>query len=354
MSQPSASRPRSLYFLSRRISASTGSPWRRSASERSSASSRRSATSRYLRIVHLVPGRLERVEGVHGGRAVRVVEERQRGHGAHPRSGNGHELRTGAACRLRCPAGAGAMLRPRTIQAGVKGRPTVRTVALALLGAALVVVPSSAHAQEKIDGQYIVVLKDAASTTSVDRAKEKARDRGGRIQRESFGRVLKGFSAKLDSKALDGGQAGPGGGLRRAGPRRPAQTRRRPTRRGAWIGSTSATCRSARTYSYGNTGAGVKAYIIDTGIRTHAQRVRRPRDERLRRDRRRRGGRLQRPRHARRGHGRRQHVRRREGRVARRRARARLQRLGLDVGRDRGRELGHDQPRGRAARRWPT
>ena len=29
---------------------------------------------------HLVPGRLERFEGVHGRRAVRVVEERQRGH----------------------------------------------------------------------------------------------------------------------------------------------------------------------------------------------------------------------------------------------------------------------------------
>ena len=75
----------------------------------------------------------------------------------------------------------------------------MRKVALALLGAALVVVPSSANAQEKIDGQYIVVLKDNASG---ERAKEKARTRGGRIQRESFGRVLNGFTAKLDSQAL--------------------------------------------------------------------------------------------------------------------------------------------------------
>ena len=76
----------------------------------------------------------------------------------------------------------------------------MKKVALALLGAALVVVPSSANAQEKIDGQYIVVLKDNASG---ERAKEKARTRGGRIQRESFGRVLNGFTAKLDSQALE-------------------------------------------------------------------------------------------------------------------------------------------------------
>ena len=32
--------------------------------------------------------------------------------------------------------------------------------------------------------------------------RSKARTRGGRIQRESFGRVLNGFTAKLDSQAL--------------------------------------------------------------------------------------------------------------------------------------------------------
>jgi len=147
----------------------------------------------------------------------------------------------------------------------------VKSVTLALLAAALVVVPSSAQAQEKIDGQYIVVLKENASTASADRAKEKARDRGGRIQRESFGRVLNGFSAKLDGKAL-------------AAVKQDAAVdfveqdqviRLSATQANATWGLDRLDQRDLplnTTYSYGNTGAGVKAYIIDTGIRlTHGE-----------------------------------------------------------------------------------
>ena len=118
----------------------------------------------------------------------------------------------------------------------------MRKMALALLGAALVVVPSSANAQEKIDGQYIVVLKDNASG---ERAKEKARTRGGRIQRESFGRVLNGFTAKLDSQALAAVEQDPTVDFVEQD-QVSVWTRRRPTRPGAWIASTSATGRSAR------------------------------------------------------------------------------------------------------------
>lgn len=137
---------------------------------------------------------------------------------------------------------------------------------LALLIAALAVVPSSAQAQEKIDGQYIVVLKSGAGTTSVDRAKDKARDRGGRVQR-SYSTAIKGFSAKLNKQALaavkqdpavafveqdqeislDATQNNPPWGLDRIDQRAlPLST----------------------TFSYTNTGEGVKAYIIDTGVRT--------------------------------------------------------------------------------------
>ncbi len=148
----------------------------------------------------------------------------------------------------------------------------MKSFTLALLAAALVVVPSSAQAQEAIDGQYIVVLKENASTASADRAKTKARDRGGRIQRESFGRVLNGFSAKLDGKALaavkqdaavdfveqdqcDPAQRDPDQRDLGPGPHRPA----RPA------------AQHARTPT-ANTGAGVTAYIIDTGIRlTHTE-----------------------------------------------------------------------------------
>jgi subtilisin family serine protease len=141
-------------------------------------------------------------------------------------------------------------------------------VTLALLGAALVV-PSSAHAQEKIDGQYIVVLKDNAGTASVDRAKAKARDRGGRIQREGFGRVLKGFSAKLDGKALAAVKQDPAVDF----VEQDQVIRLDATQANATWGLDRLDQRDLplnTSYSYDRTGAGVKAFIIDTGIRlTH-------------------------------------------------------------------------------------
>src|SRR5262245_10451065 len=64
-----------------------------------------------------------------------------------------------------------------------------------LLGAVLCVGPSSAGAQEKIDGQYLVVLKPGAAK---ERVTERARERGGRVQRS----YRRGFSARLDRRAL--------------------------------------------------------------------------------------------------------------------------------------------------------
>ncbi len=139
----------------------------------------------------------------------------------------------------------------------------MRTMALALLGAALVVVPSSAKAQEKIDGQYIVVLKDHASG---ERAKEKARTRGGRIQRESFGRVLNGFTAKLDSQALEAVQQDPAVDY----VEQDQVVRLDTTQSNATWGLDRLDQRDlplTTTYSYDKTGSGVTAYIIDTGIR---------------------------------------------------------------------------------------
>ena len=72
------------------------------------------------------------------------------------------------------------------------------------------------------------------------------------------------------------------------------------------------------TYTYTATGAGVTAYVIDTGHPQDAHRVRRPRRPRLRRDDAARPDlrRLQRARHARRRHDRRRDLRRREERRA--------------------------------------
>ena len=64
---------------------------------------------------------------------------------------------------------------------------------LALATAALVVTPAAASAQERIDGQYIVVLKSGAT---VSKASGRAHARGGRVLR-SFAHGIKGYTAKL-------------------------------------------------------------------------------------------------------------------------------------------------------------
>jgi subtilisin family serine protease len=142
-------------------------------------------------------------------------------------------------------------------------------VAFALLAGALLAAPSSVAAQE-IEGQYIVVLKEGATGVSADRAMGKVRVRGGQVQ-HTYTSALKGFSAKLDARALaavkadpavdyveqdrvvtlDATQNNPPWGLDRIDQR---------------------TLPLSSTYTYDFTGAGVTAYIIDTGIRfSHSQ-----------------------------------------------------------------------------------
>jgi subtilisin family serine protease len=144
---------------------------------------------------------------------------------------------------------------------------------------ALVVAPGAAHAADKapligegkqgqIKDQYIVVLKDGATQADAERTKKQARDAGGDVKHE-YDSALKGFSAKLTPKALaalrqdtdvafveadavvtadwTGIQAGATWGLDRIDqPTLPLNA----------------------SYNYHQNGAGVKAYVIDTGIRT--------------------------------------------------------------------------------------
>ena len=98
----------------------------------------------------------------------------------------------------------------------------------------------------------------------------------------------------------------------------------------------------SRTYTYTRNGAGVTAYIIDTGHHANHPDFGGRAAERLRRARRQRD-RLPRPRHARRRHDRRHHMGRRQGRRAARRARARLHRLRLDLGDHQRAQLGAHQ-----------
>src|SRR5262245_48506165 len=84
------------------------------------------------------------------------------------------------------------------------GRPEVMSsssrLSLALLTGVLAAAPSAAVAQERVDGQYIVVLKSQSSGATVTKAKERARARGGKVQR-TYSHVIKGYSAKLSKKA---------------------------------------------------------------------------------------------------------------------------------------------------------
>ena len=155
----------------------------------------------------------------------------------------------------------------------------MKSATLALLAAALVVVPSSAQAQEKIDGQYIVVLKSGREHRVGGPGEgESARPRRADRSATNFGRVLKGFSAKLDSKALAAVKQDAGRRVRRAGPRDPARRDADRRDRGASTASTSATCRSSTHVQLHRHRRGREGVHHRHRHPHHAQRLRRPRD----------------------------------------------------------------------------
>ena len=221
-------------------------------------------------------------------------------------------------------------------------------ISLALVAGALVVgaVPSSAVAAQEIEGQYIVVLKEQAGG---DSAKRKARARGGKVQRE-FSRALNGFSATLDAKALAEVKRDPA--VDYVEPDRVITLDATQQNPPSW-GLDRIDQRSlplSRSYTYEQTGPGRRRLHRRHRDRlTHATSTA-ARSAGLQRDQRRHADDCN-------GHG--THVagtvggyqlRRGQGRHADPGAGAQLQRLGLDVGRDRGRRLGDLEPTGRTAR----
>jgi subtilisin family serine protease len=154
---------------------------------------------------------------------------------------------------------------------------STRAVALAVLAAGLT--PGSpaqaaaplrgAGAADAVPGRYIVVLKRGASSADKERTKRGARDRGATIGHD-YARVLDGYAAKLTPAALARVRADPAVAYVEAD----AVVRATTTQTGATWGLDRIDQRNLPPdagYSYTADGSGVKAYVIDTGVRlTHA------------------------------------------------------------------------------------
>jgi subtilisin family serine protease len=151
----------------------------------------------------------------------------------------------------------------------------VATLAVAAMAAPVAIAASDPGAPvygtssaSALKDRYLVVFERAAGSGDVRDGREEARQDGGRVHYE-YGRVLKGFAATLPKKAVDrlrrhprvayleadqtvrvvGTQGNPPWGLDRI------DQRDLPL---------------SRSYTYTPTGSGVRAYVIDTGIRaTH-------------------------------------------------------------------------------------
>ena len=180
-----------------------------------------------------------------------------------------------------------------------------------------------------IPNQYIVVLNSDAKAVG-DRAALAATDafsltaRFGGAVTEVYGHALNGFAAEMtEEEAIRLSQDPRVAFVEEDSVMEAVVTQNNPPWGLDRIGQRDLPLNA--TYSYTTTGAGVNAYIIDTGHPADAHAVRWPRLRRLRRDRRRaEHQRLQRSRHARRGNGRRIDLRCGQERAAVRRPRARV------------------------------
>jgi subtilisin family serine protease len=128
---------------------------------------------------------------------------------------------------------------------------------------------SMARAGEVIEGSYIVVFNDDVADVE-GKAKEKALKKNGKLK-HTYKHALKGFAAELSSEAVAELQADPDVAYVEADQVYTADA----TQSGATWGIDRIDQRNlplSGTYTYTSTASNVRAYIIDTGIRTtHAQ-----------------------------------------------------------------------------------
>jgi subtilisin family serine protease len=122
---------------------------------------------------------------------------------------------------------------------------------------------------DAVPGQYIVVFNDDVEDPH-GKAKDKALKKNGRLK-YSYGAVLKGFAAELSDEAVAELRLDPDVAFIEQDQTVSINT----TQSGATWGIDRIDQRNrplSGTYTYTSTGAGVRVYIIDTGIRTtHAQ-----------------------------------------------------------------------------------
>jgi aqualysin 1 len=124
--------------------------------------------------------------------------------------------------------------------------------------------PISALASEPIPGQYIVVLRDQSASAGNVAAFVTGRRSG--LVLHTYTRALRGFAAKLTDAELEALRADPGVAYIEQDQVMNIVT----TQSSATWGLDRSDQRAlplSGTYTYNNTGAGVNAYIVDTGIR---------------------------------------------------------------------------------------
>jgi aqualysin 1 len=143
-------------------------------------------------------------------------------------------------------------------------------VALALLVAALVALPGQAARGQASQG-YIVVFKDSVAKANVDTAVADQSRKSGAAARAVFRHALKGYVATLTDAQLAKVQAD----SRVAFVEPDAEVTAFTTQTGATWGLDRIDQRNlplSGTFTYNLTGSGVRAYVIDTGIRfSHTQ-----------------------------------------------------------------------------------
>lgn len=169
------------------------------------------------------------------------------------------------------------MLKRTAVGAAALAVTTLASAGLATTGSASAApaAPSSGSAQdglaplmqaeqsEAVAGEYVVMLKPGSTVATLKEAKNDARSEGGTIT-ESF-RTLKGYAAELNAEELESVRQDPDVAfVQENGTVSIAESQPGATWGIDRIDQTSLPL--SGTYDYTSTGAGVTAYVIDTGI----------------------------------------------------------------------------------------